>query len=213
MSKTIAVFGLGRFGRSLATNLYDSGATVIAIDKNPDIVERVAESVTYAAAADLSNPDAIKELGLSEVDTVVVAMGSDLNASIMSVMVAKEEGVPYVLAKASDERMGTILKKIGADKIIYPEEETGIRTARILTSSTFLEFFSIDENLCLIEMKPKAEWIGMSLRELELRHRYKINVVAVKDASEMRSFIDPDRPLEADTELLVIVDKKDMGNL
>ena len=213
MSKTIAVFGLARFGRSLATSLYDSGVDVLAVDKDHDIVETMSGKVTYAASADLTNPNAIKELGLGEMDVVVVAIGSDLKASIISVMVAKEEGVPYVIAKAADERMGEILKKIGADKIIFPEEETGVRTAKILTSSSFLEFFSIDENLCLIEMKPKAEWVGMTLRELELRNKYKINVVAVKDASEMRSFIDPDRPLEEDTELLVILDKKDLGGI
>ena len=211
--KSIAVFGLGRFGMSLAENLYHYGVDVLAVDKYEKIIDSISDRVTYAVAAELSDPSAIKELGIGQMDTVVVAMGTDLEASIISVMVAKEEGVPMVIAKAANERMGVILKKVGADKIIYPEKEGGARTAKILMSDNFLEFFDIDDNLCLVEMHPKKEWIGKSLRELNLRDEYKLNVVAVKDASEMRSFIDPDRPLEDDTDLLVVIEKKDLKSL
>ena len=210
MSKSIAVIGLGRFGKKLATTLYDMGSDVMAVDKDTELVQSISGNVTYAIEADVSNPDVVKGLGLKEMDVVVVAIGQDLASSIMAVMIAKEQGVPYVLAKAKDERMGSILTKIGADKIIYPEEESGQRTARILLSDNFLEFFEIDDNLCLLEIKPKPEWIGKNLIELKLRDKYRINVVAVKDHSEMRSFIDPARPLEEDTELLVILEKKDL---
>ncbi|MBR4515243.1 MAG: TrkA family potassium uptake protein [Lachnospiraceae bacterium] len=213
MSKSIAVIGLGRFGKKLACTLYDMGSDVMAVDKNPELVASVSRNVTYAIEADVANPEVVKGLGLKEMDVVVVAIGSDLASSIMSVMVAKEQGVPYVLAKARDDRMGQILIKIGADKIIYPEEETGMRTARILLSDNFLEFFDIDDNLCMLEIKPKPEWIGKNLIELKLREKYRLNVVAVKDHSEMRSFIDPKRPLEDDTELLVILEKKDLKYL
>ena len=210
MAKSIAVIGMGRFGRRLAESLYDMGADVMAVDKNPERIAAIADHVTYAIEADVTNPAAIKGLGLDNMDVVVAAMGSDLTASIMSVMIAKEQGVPNVVAKASDNRMGQILTKIGTDKIIYPEEETGFRTARTLMMDTFLEFFDIDDNLCLLEMKPKPEWIGKNLIELELREKHRMNVVAVKDHSEMRSFIDPKRPLEEDTELLVIMEKTDL---
>lgn len=213
MAKSIAVIGLGRFGKKLARTIYDMGGDVMAVDKDPEIVASVADDVTYAVEGDVANPDVLKGLGLNDMDVVVVAMGSDLTASIMAVMIAKEQGVPFVMAKAKDHRMGQILKKIGADKIIYPEEETGLRTARILLSDSFLEFFEIDDNLCLLEIKPKPEWIGKNLIELKLRDKYRINVVAVKDHSEMRSFIDPERPLEADTELLVILEKSDLNLL
>ena len=106
--------------------------------------------------------------------------------------------------------MGEILKKVGADRIIFPEEDTGLRIARKLSSDSFLDFFDIDDNLCLVEIKPKPEWIGKNLIELQLRDKYRMNVVAVKDHSEMRSFIDPKRPLEEDTELLVIIEKDDL---
>jgi trk system potassium uptake protein TrkA len=213
MSKSFAVIGLGRFGKKLACTLYDMGNDVMAVDKNAEIVAGVADYVTYAIEADVSNPDVVHGLGLEEMDVVVVAMGSDLTSSIMAVMIAKEQGVKYVLAKAKDHRMGQILERIGADKIIYPEEETGLRTARTLTSDSFLEFFDIDDNLCLLEIRPRPEWIGKNLIELNLREKYHVNVVAVKDHSEMRSFIDPERPLEEDTELLVILEKADLNLL
>ena len=213
MSKSIAVIGLGRFGRKLAESMYEMGAEVMAVDKRSDIVASVADHVTIAMEVDVTSAEAVKGIGLESMDVVVVAMGSDLTASIMSVMIAKEQGVPLVVAKAADHRMGQILTKIGADKIIYPEEETGFRTARSLIMDNFLEFFDIDDNLCLLEIKPKPEWIGKNLIELNLREKCKVNVVAVKDHSEMRSFIDPRRPLEEDTELLVIIEKADLQYL
>lgn len=213
MSRSFAVLGLGRFGKKLALSLYDMGEEVMAIDKRAEIVEAVSGNVTYAIEADVSNADALKGVNIGDMDTVVVAMGSDLTASIMAVMISKEQGVPRVIAKAADERMGEILKKVGADKIIFPEEDTGLRTARKLASDSFLDFFDIDDNLCLVELKPKTEWIGKNLIELQLRDKYRMNVVAVKDHSEMRSFIDPKRPLEEDTELLVIIEKDDLKHI
>lgn len=213
MSKSIAVFGIGRFGRSLALTLSESGADVMAVDGDESVIEKIADKVTYAITADLKSAEAIQALGLEEMDAVVVAMGSDLKASIMSVMVSKELGVPFVMAKAADDRMGAILTKVGADKIIYPEEETGIRTARVLASDTFAELFDIDDNLSIIEMKPKKDWIGKNLIELNLRGRFNVNVIAIKDANKMQSSIDPKKPLDAEDTLYVIVDKKDIRNI
>jgi trk system potassium uptake protein TrkA len=213
MGKSIAVFGLGRFGKSIATTLYEAGADVMVVDKNPKLVEAFSENATYAINADVSNADAVKGLGIEEVDALVVAMGSDLTASIMSVMVAKELGVPYVMAKASDERMGAILKKVGADKVLFPEEESGARTARILVSESFMDYFDIDENLCMLEMKAKPEWVGKNLMELNLRKKYKLNVVAIKNNKKKHLFVDPEKPLQKETELLIVVDKMDLKKL
>lgn len=213
MNKSIAVFGIGRFGKSLALRLADMGVDVMVVDNNPEDIEKIADKVTYAIEANLTDADAIQALGLDDIDTVVVAMGSDLQASIMSVMVAKEMGVPYVMAKASDERMGAILTKVGADKIIYPEEESGFRTARVLASESFIDYFDIAGTLCVLEMKPKPEWIGKNLIELNLRSNYKMNVIAIKDKSGTSSSIDPNKSLDADAELFVVVDKKDLHNI
>ncbi|MCR5214232.1 MAG: TrkA family potassium uptake protein [Eubacterium sp.] len=213
MNKTFAVFGLGRFGKKMALSLYEMGADVMVVDRSAELLEKISNQVTYAIEADLKDAEDIKGLGLENTDVVVVAMGSDLTSSIMSVMVSKEVGVPYVVAKASDERMGAILQKVGADKIIYPEEETAARTARKLMSDNFLEFFDIDDNLCLLEMYPKKEWVGKNLIELNLRASYGVNVVAIKNNNEMRSYIDPKKALKEDDQLLVIAEKDDLKKL
>ena len=178
--KSVVVFGLGQFGKSLALSLSKAGADVMAVDRDEELVASVAPDVTYAAVADLSNAEAISGLGIQNMDIAVVALASDLAASILSVVISKEMGIPYVIAKASGERMGVILRKTGADRIIYPEAEMGERTARVLMSNDFLEYFDIDDNLCIVEMKPKKEWVGKSLKQLNLRERYSINVAAVK---------------------------------
>ncbi len=213
MSKSIAVMGIGRFGKKVAVGLSELGVDVMAVDGNREILESISNVVTYAIQADLTNADAIKGLGLEGMDAVVVAMGEDMTASIMCIMVAKEVGVPYVIAKAAEERRGIILKKVGADKVIFPEEETGLKVARLLASDNFVELFDIDDNLCILEMRPKKEWVGKNMIDLDLRGKYGINVVAVKDENEKRSFIDPHRPIEDDTYLLVVAEKSDLDKL
>ena len=213
MSKQIAVLGMGRFGKSIALSLSDMGADVMAVDANPDVLEKVADKVTFAIEADLKNAESITGTGIENMDVVVVAMGSDLTASITSVMAAKEVGVPFVMAKAADDRMGAILEKVGADKVIYPEEETGVRTARTLMSDSFMDYFDIDKNLCMLEMHPKEDWIGKNLIELNLREKYHANVVAIKDENKMHAFVDPNRKLEETDELLVLLDKTDIKKL
>ncbi len=210
MGKSIAVFGLGRFGRSLAYNLYDLGLEVMAVDKDPDMVEDAQDKVTVAIEADVSKPDAVKGLGVENMDIVIVAMGSDLTASIMAVMVCKELGVPKVYAKAADERMGAILRRIGADRVLFPEEESGERMARTLASDSIMELFEIGGSLCLVEVRPKKDWIGKNLRELKLREKQRINVVAVRNKKGTHTIVDPDAPIQEDEFLLVILHKKDL---
>ena len=210
MSKAIAVLGIGRFGKRLALSLSEMGAEVMVVDANTEVLDKMSKYVTYAIEADLKDADSLKGIGLENMDVVVVAMGSDLTASIMSVMASKEIGVPYVLAKAADERMGDILIKVGADKVIFPEEETGVRTARKLMSDSFLEFFEIDEKLCILEMKPKKEWVGKSLIELNMREKYHANVVSLREGTELKTFIDPKQPLKEENELLILMAKEDL---
>ncbi len=214
MKKKVAVLGLGRFGKSLARSLYDAGAEVMVVDRDPSILDSMNDTFSYGITADLSAEEAIRGLGLEEMDIVVVAMASDLAASVMSVMLAKELGVPLVMAKAYDDRMGKILTRIGADRIIFPEEETGIRTARKLLSENFLEFFEIDDDLCLLEMKPKTEWVGKTLIELNLREKYQMNVVAIRNPEDLgHTLVNPKVPIAADSEMLVILERKALDRL
>ena len=213
MGKSVVVFGLGQFGKSLALNLSSSGADVMVVDRDEELVASIAGEVTEAKVADLENADAIKGLGIGNMDVAVVAIASNLTASILSVVISKEEGIPYVIAKSSNERMSTILKKTGADKIIYPEAEMGARAARVLTSNDFLEFFNIDDNLCVVEIKPHAEWVGKNLKQLNLREKYNINVVAVRSHNELHATVDPNKPLKENSDLLIIVERDNLKKL
>lgn len=208
--KSVAVLGLGRFGRSVADALMDGGAEVMAVDSDAELVEEYSDKVTYAMVADLRDADDIKSLGISNMDVVVVSMAESLEASIMSIMVAKELGVPKVIAKAADRQTAEIFRKVGADDIIFPEEETGKRTAYKIISNSFLEFFDISDTICIIEMLPKDSWVGKNLKELDLRRQYGINVVAIKENDEVKPVSNPEIPLKKESPLLVLAYKKDV---
>ena len=207
MNKSIAVLGLGRFGQFLTEELAKSGADVLIADDDEETVRKVANSVSCAVKADLNDPEVIRGLGLSGVDTVVVSMGSSLESSIMCVMVAKELGVPYVIAKAASLRMGEILRRVGADEIIYPEKESAEMTARRLLSSDFLEFFNLGDEVCVCSLKPKKDWLGKSLRELNLRGRFGLNIVAIREGERTTASLDPDRVLTKECELYAVAER------
>lgn len=212
MKKSIAVLGLGKYGSSLAQSMYEMGSDVLIVDIDEEKLKECAAFSTSAICADLSNEDEVKNLGLSNLDIVAVAMGRNLGASIMSVAVAKEEGVPLIVAKSSSDRMTTILKKIGADKVIVPEEFGGKQSARILSSDTFLDYFQVDNTLSMVEMKPLGKWVGKNLIELNLRKKYSVNVVAIKKGGHWK-VVDPQEPLSAEHQLLIFAEKEDLKRI
>ena len=207
MKKSVAVLGLGKYGRSLSENLYRLGTDVLAVDRNETLIDEFADKCTSAVCADLADEDEVMSLGLKDMDIVVTAMGKNLAASIMSVTVAKEQGVPLVIAKASSDRMAAILKKVGADRIIDPEGEGGARSAKILMSSVFKDYYELDENMCLIEMLPKKEWVGKNLVELDLRKKMELNIAAARKEDRPWRFVDLKTPFETDDILLIVTEK------
>ncbi len=211
MKRSVAVLGLGKYGRSLSESLYKLGADVLAVDCKAEIIEDFSGKCTAAICANLENEDEVAALGLKNMDIVVTAMGKNLAASIMSVTVAKEQGVPIVVSKASSKRMETILLKVGSDKIIDPEGEGGARSARILLSSMFKDYYELDENMYMIEMAPKKEWIGKDLIELSLRSRMNLNIVAVRKKGTPWHFVDPKVPFAEGDILLIVTEKKNAG--
>ncbi|MBR1470113.1 MAG: TrkA family potassium uptake protein [Lachnospiraceae bacterium] len=213
MKQSVAVLGLGKYGKSIAETLYELGADVLVVDIKEDLIEDFSGKVTSAVCADLTNEEETVALNLSQMDIVVVAMGGNTAASIMAVAVAKEQGVPRVVAKASSDRMASLLKKVGADKIIDPEEEGGKRSAHILFSDMILDFLQMDENLYMIEMKPQSAWIGKNLIELDLRKHHNINVVAMRKHGARWGFVDPAVKLEKDSSLLAVMEKKDVDRI
>lgn len=214
MKKTIAVLGLGKYGISLAKSMYEMGADVLVVDNDHDKLKDIEGYCTAAVCADLTNEDEVEMLGLKNMDIVAVAMAGNLSASIMSVAVAKELKVPLIVAKSSSDRMTSILKKIGADKVIVPEEYGGEQSARILASDTFLDYFKVDENLCMVEMLPLQKWVGKNMVELNLRKNYKINVIAYKNHSTGHwKILDPVEPLDPDNELLIVLERDQLNRI
>ncbi len=213
MEKSVAVLGLGRYGRSVATNLYDLGADVLVVDQDEDVIAEFSNKSTVAVCANLNNEDELTSLGLKDMDIVLINMGSNLAASILAVSVAKEQGVKTVMAKTNSDRMSTILRKVGADIIVDPEEEGGARTARVLMTTYLQDCFKLDANMYLADLKPQEEWIGKTLKELDLRQNLNINIAAIRDSGGYWRFVDPDEMIKDDSSLLVVMDKKTMNEI
>lgn len=207
MHKSFAVLGLGRFGRSIATELYNLGADVMVIDTDDEKLNRVSDSVTCGINVNVCDPDALENAGISNMDAVIVAMADHLEATIMCIITARALGVPKIIAKARDKMMGQILEKIGVDKVLFPEKESGKRMSRMLMSENFIDYFELSHKVALYERLPNPEWVGKSLRELNLRKEYDVNVIGIKDEDDINVNIDPDMPITADKPLLMVSKK------
>lgn len=202
--KSYAVIGLGLFGMAVATTLAEANCDVLAIDDNEENVQDIAQKVTYAVKADVREPGILKTLGLQNVDVAVIAVAENMEASIVATMQAKELGVPFVMAKAMNELHGRILEKIGADKVISPEKSMGVRVARNLLSSGFVDMFELSSEFSMAEFRIPKEWIGRTLRELKIREKYNINLIAVKQGENVNVNFDPEESLPSDCTLIAV---------
>ena len=213
INKSYAVFGLGRYGYAVAKQLADSGAEVLAVDTDEAIVNSAAVDIPFCKCADITDPKIIEELGISNIDVVIVAMASSLEASVMAVMLCKEAGVKTVIAKCANEMHCKILSKVGADKVVFPESESGIRLAKNLLSSGFVDMMELSDDVSIIELDVKPEWEGKTLIELDLRKKYSINVIAIKQNGKAEVSVDPTKSLAADMKLVVIVNTAKLSKL
>ena len=215
MEKSFAVIGLGKFGRSVAIELANTGADVLAVDIDKERVHSVANFVTCAVAVDIRDTEAMDTLGLSNMDAVVVAITEKLDISILATIYAKDAGVKTVACKAQDETHKKILEKLGADQTIMPEQETGIRLARKLSNRRVINFMEISDKLKMVEIDVKPNWIGKSLMELDLRKKENLNVIAVRQdtSSEYEVNPSPDIRLTDKMTMLITCEVKDLDNL
>ena len=211
--KTYAVFGLGRYGRAVAKELVDNGLEVIAIDDEQDVVNDAAAYLPICKCANVTDADVIKQLGIADIDTVIICMAGNLEASVMAVTLCKEAGVKTVIAKCANEMHQKILLRVGADKVVFPENESGIRLAKNLLSSGFIDMISLSKDVSMIEIDVKEEWVGKNLIELNLRKKYGFNVVATKKGDKVTVNINPEQTLEAETTLIVIANTAKLGKL
>ena len=202
--KSYVVIGLGRFGGELATRLYSFGEEVMAIDMDEQLVDKIADRVTRAVAADARDPDVLKKLGVENFERAIVAVGSDLAASALITMNLKNLNVPFIMCKAHDDTYKDILEKLGADRVIIPEREVADKLALGMTHAGIMEYIELSQEVGVVEMEPVPEWIGKSIRELEMRTRYGINVIAVRKADEIVIPPDIDTPIEANVIMVML---------
>lgn len=203
--KSYVVIGLGRFGTELATRLYACGEEVMAIDTDELLVDKIADRVTRAVAADARDADVLKKLGVENFDRAIVALGSDLAASALITMNLKSLNVPFIMCKAHDDTYKDILEKLGADKVVIPEREVADKLALGLTHAGVMEYIELSQEFGIVEMKPIPAWVGKTIRELELRNTYGVNVIAVRsDPDSIRIPPDIDSPISADVVMVML---------
>lgn len=204
INKNYAVFGLGKYGLSVAKELVKNGADVIAVDTDEDIVNAAATEIPICKCADITDPEVIHQLGISNVDVAIIAMASSLESSVMATTLCKEAGVETVIAKCANEMHKKILTRIGADKVLIPEQESGVRLAKNLLSSGFVDIIDLSKDISMLEIEVRPEWAGRSLLELDLRRKYGINIVAIQRGDDVTIDIDPKEPLDKAATLIVI---------
>jgi len=211
--KSYAVFGLGRYGYAVAKELCDSGAEVLAVDMNMAIVNSLTHELPVCRCADITDAEVIQQLGISNIDVVIISMATNLEASVMATTLCKDAGVETVIVKCASEMHKKILLKIGADKVVIPESESGVRMAQNLLSSGFADIVDLSGSISLVEIDVKPEWSGKSLMDLNLRKKYGANVVAIKENDNVSIDIDPCAPLVDNVKLIVIADTSKLEKL
>ena len=182
--KSYVVIGLGRFGSSLAKQLCKLGAEVLALDIKGDLVQQVAGDVTHAVVGDAQDKEVLRALGVRNLDCAVIAIGDNLAASVMITMNLKELEVPFIVCKAHDETHRKVLEKLGVDRVVIPEQEYAQRLARTLNSHNVLDYIELSEDFGILDVPAPGSWIGKSLRELNVRAKLGVNIIAVENAGK-----------------------------
>ncbi len=211
--KSYAVIGLGRYGKAVARELLQNGAEVLAIDMDPDAVNAAANSIPYCKCADVTKPETIKQLGIADMDAVIIAIAGNLEASVMATMLCKEAGVKNVIVKCANSLHQRMLLKIGADQVTFPEHESGVRLAKNLVSAGFVDIAELSDEVSVVELEVKDEWDGKTLIELNLRRKYGMNIVGIRKGEKLMINVDPEMPLRKEMTLVVIASKQSLKKL
>ena len=182
--KSYVVIGLGRFGQTLARQLCMLGAEVLAMDVSNDLVQQVADDVTHAVVGDAQDKDVLRALGVRDFDCAIVAIGSNLAASVLTVMNLQELEVPYIICKAHDETHRRVLEKLGVNRVVIPEQENAARLARSLNSHNVLDYIELSEDYGILEIPAPKSWIGKTLKELNIRAKLGVNIIAVESGDK-----------------------------
>ena len=211
--KTIAVIGLGQFGGTVAKMLASMDHEVLGVDIDPEVVQKISPFITHAIVADTTDEEAIKALALSQFDIVIVAIGDNIQANLMTSMLLKEMNMPYVVSKAENALQGKMLKKMGVDKVIYPEYDVAQRLAQSLTRDHVMDYLQLSKNISLIEIKMPTFLVGANLKDSNLREKYNLNAVGIRRGEDLEVPPNPSTILGEDDKLLVIGNNSDLDAL
>lgn len=209
-SKQYIIIGLGRFGTSIAKTLFSLGNEVLVVDVDEDIVQEISKDVTHAVQADATDENVLRALGIRNFDVAVITIGSDVQASIMTTLLVKELGVKYVIAKAHNEVHAKVLYKIGADRVVFPERDMGVRVAHNLSSSSILDYIELSPDYSIMEVTAINKWVGKSLKELNIRSKFGINVMAIKRGNDINISPEADEYIRKGDVLVVIGGVEDL---
>ncbi len=212
-NKQFVIIGLGRFGSSIAKTLYSLGNDVLAIDRDEDVVQEISDNVTHAVQLDATDENALRSLGIRNFDVAVVTIGNNIQSSIMATLLVKELGVKYIIAKGNNDLHAKVLTKIGADRVILPEKDMGIRVAHNLVSANILDYIELSENYSIMEIQALNEWSSKTLSELKLRSKYGINVMAIKRGDKVNLSPAADDKIEENDIIVAIGSAEDLNRL
>lgn len=213
MKRQFVVIGCGRFGTSVALKLNELGSEVMVVDNNEEIIQDISEYVTHAVQADATDENTIRSLGIRNFDVAVVTIGSDIQSSILITLMCKELGVKHVVAKAQNELHAKVLYKIGADRVVFPEREMGIRIAKNLVYDNILDYVELDPRYGIAEVIAPAEWVGRTVKELDIRNKHHLNILGIKHGADLDVQFNPDDEITEGTVLVVIGGNADINKL
>ncbi|MBQ4088438.1 MAG: TrkA family potassium uptake protein [Clostridia bacterium] len=211
--KQYLVVGLGRFGQAICETLYENGSEVMALDIDQDRVNECVNFATHAVCTNAMERSNLEELGISNFDVAVVNIGTDIKASGIVTMLLKEMGIETVIAKAQDDIHGMMLKKLGADKVVYPERDMGRRVAHNLRTTNIMDFIEVSPDYSLSEIRPMDKWVGKNLGQLALRAKYGMNILAIKNGDDVDASPSADTIIHEDDILLVMCAEKTLRML
>lgn len=194
--KQYIIIGAGRFGTSLAMSLAELGQEVMVVDNNEEVIQALSESLDNVAIVDAADEISMRSIGLGNFDVAIIAIGTNLRASIMATLLAKEFGVPFVISKATDNLQAEVLRKIGADRVVFPEHDMGVKLAKGISFNNIVDYMELDKNHSIYEVTVPKSWIGKNLIDLSVRGKYSINVVGVKGKDEFEVPANPKRIFE-----------------
>lgn len=208
-----AVIGMGRFGRSVAATLCQLGHRVLAIDENEDSLRRIADGVTHAVQLDSTDAEALKGVGIANMDAVVVAIGAAIQESILTTLILKELGCKKIVAKALDDLQGKVLERVGADVVIYPERDMGVRIAHTLSAPGVLDYIEISPTFSIEELSVPDRLVGQTLGRLDLKARFGVSVLLIRRDSQLLISPDPETGLQAGDVLVVVGENRQLTRL